>query len=82
MMANNQKSSIEEIQTTRCQKGQRTRTNNNLQNTTQTLKIEELTPISLKTDGEIEYSGKARISGSTCDTHRVTVKRHEHYLIG
>ena len=58
-----------------------TRTNNNLQNSTQTPKIEELTPIPLNTDGEIGYSGKARISGPTCDTRRVTVKRHEHYLI-
>jgi hypothetical protein len=37
--------------------------------------------INLKTGGERECSGWVSSSCSTCDTCRVTVKRHEHHLI-
>jgi hypothetical protein len=56
------------------------RTNNDLQNITQKTKY-QATQTPLKTRGEVRCSRKVSNSCSTCDTHSVTVKRHEHHLI-
>jgi hypothetical protein len=52
----------------------------NLQSTTQKTK-DRLTRTSLKTRSESSCSGRVSSSCSTCDTLRVTVKRHKHHLI-
>ena len=53
------------------------RTNNYLQNTTQ--KTEDCaTRTVLKTDGELECSGRVSSSCSTNNNRHVTFKRHEH----
>ena len=55
-------------------------TNDNLQNIT--LKTtHESTRTPLKTEGTVMCSGGFRCSCSSCDTRRVTVKRHDHHLI-
>jgi hypothetical protein len=53
-----------------------TRTNNDLQNITQKTK-DRATRTSLKAGGELMCSGRVNSSCLTCDTRRVTVKRHE-----
>ena len=56
------------------------RTNHALQNKKQKTK-DRATRNPLKTGDELRCSGRASSSCSTCDTLRVTVKRHEHHLI-
>ena len=60
--------------------GQRKRTNNDLQNTTQKAK-DWVTLTPLKTEGECGSFGKVSRSCSTCDIRHVTVRQHEHHLI-
>ncbi len=56
------------------------RTNNDLQNITQKTK-DRATQFPIKTGGELRYPGWVSRYCSTCDTRRVTVKRHEYHLI-
>ena len=57
----------------------RKRTSNDLQNITQKTK-NRATRTPPKTGCELRGSGRVSSSCSTCDTRRVTVKRHEHRL--
>ena len=58
----------------------RKRTNNYLQNITLKTK-ERSTRTPIKTRSELLCCGMVSSSCLTCDTRRVTVKRHEHHLI-
>jgi hypothetical protein len=57
----------------------RKRTNNNIQNNTQETKY-RTTRALLQSGVVLECFGRASSYCSTCDTRRVTVKRHEHHL--
>jgi molybdenum cofactor biosynthesis enzyme MoaA len=73
-------SRIEEEQTIQWQKKDK-RTNSDLQNITQKTK-DRPTRTPLKTGGGgIRCSGRVNSFCSTCNTRRVTVKRHEHHMI-
>jgi hypothetical protein len=58
----------------------RKRTNNNLQNNTQETKY-RATRALLQSGVVLRCFGRVSSYCSTCDTRRVTVKRHEHHLI-
>jgi hypothetical protein len=74
-------SRIEEEQTIQWQKKDK-RTNSDLQNSTQKTKDRPTrTPLKSGGGGGIRYSGRVNSFCSTCDTRRVSVKRHEHHMI-